>query len=377
MSLCFRLLLWCHLRCGAEIHHCRVVPERDPDMTAVRAVRLCVAPADWASISQRWWIRSGFTGMPCCKVSQAAFVTYRRAGRLSQLLFDLWEAVLVFAGVYRALGAEIAASALVPGAALAALPHMRSHLEGAELVFGKTGRVVFLDKVRRSAHRHALTAGAWSQEMRSWRALPRCGRERGPRHDRSALLDRPLTPFGFFALYAAYTLCPSCGLRRVRRPFAWPVLASLRDPLAFVQEPLGCGTGHMASGTHRPCRMHSDPRVEYAVPDLLATSPIPGSDRLRWRHWPRYNEVRGVFEERVTEENRWWPTFLDFSYKERRAMQVICVFCDSRQELCLCSCVVGFRLSSVDPWFARSVDPLSCARVNDSRCPEVRLGSCV
>ena len=53
MSLCFRLLLWCHLRCGAEIHHCRVVPERDPDMTAVRLVRLCVAPADWASISQR------------------------------------------------------------------------------------------------------------------------------------------------------------------------------------------------------------------------------------------------------------------------------------------------------------------------------------
>ena len=83
--------------------------------------------------------------------------------------------------------------------------------------------------------------------------------------------------------------------------------------------------------------MHSDPRKEYAVPDLLATSPIPGSDRLRWRYWPRYNESRGVFEELVTEENRWWPTFLDFSYEERRSLQVICIFCDSREELCLCS----------------------------------------
>ena len=46
--------------------------------------------------------------MPCCKVSQAAFIAYRRAGRVSQLLFDLWEAVQVFAGVYRSLGAEIA-----------------------------------------------------------------------------------------------------------------------------------------------------------------------------------------------------------------------------------------------------------------------------
>ena len=78
-------------------------------------------------------------------------------------------------------------------------------------------------------------------------------------------------------------------------------------------------------------------RVEYAVPDLLATSPIPGSDRLRWRYWPRYNETRDVFEELVTEENRWSPTFLDFSYEERRSMQVICVYCDSRQELCICS----------------------------------------
>ena len=144
------------------------------------------------------------------------------------------------------------------------------------------------------------------------------------------MLDRPLTPFRFFALYAAYTLCPSCGLRRVRRPFAWPVLASLCDPVAFVEQP-------PASGVRIVCRMHSDPRTEYAVPDLLATSPIPGSDRRRWRYWPRYNETRDVFEELVTEENRWSPTFLDFSYEERRAMQVVCVFCDSREELCLCS----------------------------------------
>ena len=198
-----------------------------------------------------------------CDIMQDAFVAYRRATRPSHVVDDLWEAVLVFAEVYRALGGEIAAGALVPGAAPAALPHVKSHSEGAELVFRKTGRVVFLDELRRSAHRHALTAGAWEQETRSWRARERCRREdRGPRHDRSGLLDRPLTPFRFFALYAAYTLCPSCGLRWHRRPFAWPVLASLRDPLAFVQEPLACGTGHASSGTHRLCRMHADPRAE-------------------------------------------------------------------------------------------------------------------
>ena len=39
--------------CAAvPIHHCCVVPEKDPDATAVCAVRLCVAPVDWASISQ-------------------------------------------------------------------------------------------------------------------------------------------------------------------------------------------------------------------------------------------------------------------------------------------------------------------------------------
>ena len=146
------------------------------------------------------------------------------------------------------------------------------------------------------------------------------------------MLDRPLTPFCFFALHGAYTLCPSCGLRRVRRPFAWPVLASLRNPLAFVEEPFAGVVHKSAMGAYALCRMHSDPRVDYAVPDLLATSPIPGSDRLRWRYWPRYNEVRGVFEELVTEENRWWQTFLDFSHEERRAMRVIGVFCDTRED---------------------------------------------
>ena len=33
-------------------------------------------------------------------------------------------------------------------------------------------------------------------------------------------------------------------------------------------------------------------------------------------------------EELVTEDNRCWPTFLDFSYSERRAMQCLCLFCD-------------------------------------------------
>ena len=79
--------------------------------------------------------------------------------------------------------------------------------------------------------------------------------------------------------------------------------------------------------------MHTDKqRHVYAVPDLLAESPVPGSSRLRWRYWPRYNEARDVFEELVTEENRLWPTFLDFAYSERRAMQCLCVFCDVRED---------------------------------------------
>jgi hypothetical protein len=71
---------------------------------------------------------------------------------------------------------------------------------------------------------------------------------------------------------------------------------------------------------------------------LLAESAVPGSVRLRWTYWPRWNEARGVFEELVTEENRWWPTFLDFEYPERRAMQCIALFCDSREDWLVCSC---------------------------------------
>ena len=156
-------------------------------------------------------------------------------------------------------------------------------------------------------------------------------------HDRSRILDRPLKPFRLFALYGAYTLCPSCGLRKFRRPFAWPVVASLERPLAFLDEPARGAAAHASPGVHSLCRMHADPRADYPVPDLLATSPIPGSDRLRWRYWPRYNVESDVFEDLVTEENRCWPTFLDFSYQERRAMQVVCIFCDSSQELLRCS----------------------------------------
>ena len=97
--------------------------------------------------------------------------------------------------------------------------------------------------------------------------------------------------------------------------------ASLTDPDAFLRR-------HLEKSVSISCRMHAQHRHEYAVPDLLSTSPISGSPRLRWTYWPRYNEARGVFEELVTEDNRCWPTFLDFSYSERRAMQCLCLFCD-------------------------------------------------
>jgi hypothetical protein len=45
-----------------------------------------------------------------------------------------------------------------------------------------------------------------------------------------------------------------------------------------------------------------------------------------------YNEARGEFEELVTDENKHWSTFLDFSYAERRAMQCVCLFCDHRED---------------------------------------------
>ena len=68
-----------------------------------------------------------------------------------------------------------------------------------------------------------------------------------------------------------------------------------------------------------------------------------------------YNEARGVFEELVTDENRCWPTFLDFSYEERRAMQVVCVFCDIFQELLVflrCRLSPRFRRPLVGAAFA-------------------------
>ena len=50
-------------------------------------------------------------------------------------------------------------------------------------------------------------------------------------------------------------------------------------------------------------RTHEASRHEYAVPDLSATSPISGSERVRWTCW---GTTRSAFEELVTEENRCW-----------------------------------------------------------------------
>ena len=102
--------------------------------------------------------------MPRCKVSRDVFATYLLAHRPGQLLCDLWETVMVFTRVYLALGAQIAAGVPVE------FPHVNGHLEAGELVFRRTGRVAFLENYRRAAHRHALAAGLWEQEMRSWHA---------------------------------------------------------------------------------------------------------------------------------------------------------------------------------------------------------------
>jgi hypothetical protein len=139
------------------------------------------------------------------------------------------------------------------------------------------------------------------------------------------LLERPLTPFRLFALYSACCLCPMCGLRSYARPFAWRVGKTPADDRVLLETPASRGVVHA-------CRMHADSRHEYAVPDLLAESAVPGSARRRWKYWPRWNEERGVFEELVTEENRWGVTFLDFTYTERRAMQCIALFCDIRED---------------------------------------------
>jgi hypothetical protein len=306
--------------------------------------------------------------LPRCPVARAAFVAYRGAAGLSRLVLELWEAVQLFVEVYRSLGGRLAESALAPGAALGSLPKLKSHAAGAELVFGETGRVVFLDGLQRVAHRHALLAGIWELETRSWRALGRCGRDRGRRHDQRKVLDRPLTPFRLFARYAACSLCPTCGLRNFVRPFGWRVGKKSGDDRAFVEESPSTGVVHA-------CRTHgAKQRYEYAVPDLLAESPVPGSSRLRWRYWPRWNEARGVFEELVTEENRLWPTFLDFEYSERRAMQCIALFCDSREDWLRCVLVlVGCRLFSVDPVSLLAPHPFVVLFGDRFRCPEVVL----
>ena len=72
--------------------------------------------------------------------------------------------------------------------------------------------------------------------------------------------------------------------------------------------------------------------VRYAVPDLMAEKAVPGSARRRWSYWPRYNEARDVFEDLVSGDNREMSTFLDFTYRERRAMQILCLFCDTRED---------------------------------------------
>jgi hypothetical protein len=196
--------------------------------------------------------------------------------------------VRLFAGVYRDLARGLAepADGARAVAALASLPNIRAgHPAGAQLVHEKTGRVVFLVGPQKAAHRHALAAAAWDAEMSSWRALDRCGRQRGPRHDLRKVLDRELTFFRYFALFECYTLCPQCGLRNAARPLAWPLARSLEDAGDFVVDWLP------QSGVLQRCRWHSAERQhDYAVPDLMAQSLVRGSSRgaLRWTYWPRY-----------------------------------------------------------------------------------------
>ena len=271
---------------------CGVWPEEDPDPAALRALRLCVEPREAYGLGRLWiaWrsrLPDGDLG------AKVAFVAFRKADRLSCLVVDPWDVVLLFHDVYRDLVERLPA---------AGLPSFKAgHIPGAALVLEHKRRVVFDDHLRRVSHRHALRAAAWQQEMRSWRARDRCGRHRGDRCDLRKLLDRRLTPFRLFALHGAYTLCPKCGLRNFARPFAWPVEESLKDPEAFVR--LLPEKGALMS-----CRMHGGAKIyEYAVPDLLAESAIAGTSRRRWTYWPRFNEQRGVFEELVTDCNREWP----------------------------------------------------------------------
>lgn len=293
---------------------------------AKRAVRLCLLPVDWP-VLERWWISSqSRLPLDISGGGRIAFAAYLGASRHSRLICDPWEAVLLFAEVYRSVGAALAESAYSPAPAPPSLPLARQHAAGAELVFKKTGKVVFLDDVLQEAHRTALPAGHWQSEAVSWRARPRCCRFRSDKHDLRGVLDRRPTPFRVFVLFNAHRRCPTCGLRKFDSGahFGWSVRASLDRPGSFL------GSAQRASaGIDVACRMHGEKgRWDYAVPDLLKESSVPGSARRRWTYWPRYNEALGVFEELVTEANRWWDTFLDFSYHERRAMQCVAVFCD-------------------------------------------------
>ena len=152
--------------------------------------------------------------------------------------------------VYCALARELSERLPVAGT-VDSLPTFKAgHTAGAALVVDKTRRVVVLDSLQRAAHRHALAAGTWELEVQSWRARGRCARDRGARHDLRRLLDRPLTAFRLFALHAAYTLCPRCGVRNFASPFGWPVAASLADPQAFVRQLL-------EKSVSISCRMHT------------------------------------------------------------------------------------------------------------------------
>lgn len=310
------------------------MPDEDPELSGAprQAVRLCVQPSDWLA-SKAWWIGKR-ARVPSDAVAKAAFLAYRQADGPSRLVFDRWEAVLLFCDVYRQRALEFSGGAPFSDALPRCLPTFKAgHTTGADLVFEKKRRVVFVGEYRRVAHRLAMAAGTWELEMSSWRARGRCGRDRGPRHDVRKLLDRPLTQFRLFAMHLAYTLCPKCGLRNFARPFGWSVQDSLDDSDALLQR-LG------DKSVVYSCRMHAESRHQYAVPDLLSESPIPGSPRRRWTYWPRFNESRGVFEELVSEDNREWPTFLDFDLEERKAMRCLLVFCDVAEDWVLSALLV-------------------------------------
>jgi len=265
-----------------------VVPRLHPDDSAENAMKLCVSKEHWDGLSRKM-VLVRYSMLPKCPVARSAFAAYRGATRFSHLVLDSQEAVRLFAGVYRDLARGLAepADGARAVAAIASLPNFKAgHVAGAQLVLEKTGRIVFLAGLRKVAHRHALAAATWEAEMSSWRSLGRCCRSRGPRHDQRKLLDRGLTLFRYFALFECYSLCPQCGLRNAVRPLAWPLERSLGTVGDFCLDWLP------PSGVLHRCQRHQvkSGAFEYAVPDLMAQSPVPGSSSgaLRWTFWPRY-----------------------------------------------------------------------------------------